>query len=237
MSCATTEPNPFSPGDASSSAEGPPSTGSRRGAPSSSANERVPDPPASASDARALAPRVLPEPHPVPDPRPLDHLVASMYDTLRKLAKKKLPGAGLRHSVDPTELLHECYLKLAEFDGAGRLSRPEFLAMAGKVIRHVVVDRAREVQAQKRGGRWKRITLHESSASTGVSDVDLLELDEALTKLAVLDERQAKVVELRFFSGLTNEEAAGVMGVSVRTVVNEWTMARAWLRRELSRGR
>jgi RNA polymerase sigma factor (TIGR02999 family) len=170
------------------------------------------------------------------DPRPLDGLVASMYETLRRLAKRKLPGGGLRHSVDATELLHECYLKLAQSDGAGRLSRPEFLAMAGKVIRHVVVDRAREVESQKRGSRWKRVTLHEGSASTGAPDVDLLGLDEALQRLAVLDERQAKVVELRFFAGLSNEEIAGLLGISLRTVVGEWTMARAWLKRELSRG-
>jgi len=168
--------------------------------------------------------------------RELDELVSAMYDTLRKLAKQKLPGGGLRNSVDPTELLHECYLRLASAATAGQLSRPEFLAMAGKVIRHVVVDRAREMETEKRGSAWNRITLHESSASTGAPDVDLLALDEALKRLSVLDERQAKVVELRFFSGLSNEEIADLLDVSMRTVVGEWTMAKAWLVRELSRG-
>lgn len=167
--------------------------------------------------------------------RELDELVSAMYDTLRKLAKQKLPGGGLRNSVDPTELLHECYLRLSGIAGIEPLSRPEFLAMAGKVIRHVVVDRAREMQAEKRGGPWKRITLHESSASTGAPDVDLLELDDALQRLSVIDERQARVVELRFFSGLSNEEIADVLDVSPRTVVGEWTMAKAWLMRELSK--
>ena len=167
----------------------------------------------------------------------LDELVNSMYETLHRIARRELKGEGLRKSIDPTELLHECYLKLAQSHTLGRLTRTQFLAMAGKVIRHVFVDRAREMQAQKRGGRWKRITLHEEAASTGHPEIDVLELDEALQRLAVMDERQAKVVELRFFAGLSNEEIAGVLGVSLRTVVSEWTLARAWLRRELSGGR
>ena len=171
------------------------------------------------------------------DGRPLDALVPSMYETLRKVARRELKGDQARRGIDPTELLHECYVRLARMVSLQQLDRTRFLALAARVIRHVLVDWARSQEAQKRGGRMKRVTLHEGAALTGQGEIDLVHLDEALERLAALDERPARVVEMRFFGGLSNAEIARTLGVSLRTVVGDWHMARAWLRRELSRGK
>jgi RNA polymerase sigma factor (TIGR02999 family) len=160
----------------------------------------------------------------------MDELVSEMYSTLRELADKTL-GRGKGLTIDATDLVHECYIKLSratEYQGLERL--------AATVIRNELVDRARRRGAKKRGGDRDRITLHEEAALDESPPVDLLDLDSALEKLKQLDERQARIVELRFFGGLSNEEAAEILGVKPRLVADEWTMARAWLKRELSRG-
>ncbi len=164
----------------------------------------------------------------------LDEMASELYDSLRKLACRASPGKAGRRLLDPTELVHESYLRLARSRALGRLRRTEFLALASHAIRNVLVDHARGQEALKRGGRMKRVTLdgHVLAPEDGV---DLLHLDEALTKLARLDERQSRVVELRFFGGLTADETAQVLGVSRRTVNGDWAMAQAWLHRELSR--
>jgi RNA polymerase sigma factor (TIGR02999 family) len=168
--------------------------------------------------------------------RPLEELVESMYSTLRKLARRQAQRGAGPGALDPTEIVHECYLKLAQaIDGVG-LDRVGFVALAAKVIRQTLVDQARAAGAMKRGGCAARITLHEDAMLSDDPLVDLLDLDEALRKLAVLDERQTRVIELRFFGGLTNEEVAAVLGISRRAVVEEWNMARAWLQREFLRG-
>jgi RNA polymerase sigma factor (TIGR02999 family) len=171
-----------------------------------------------------------------------------MYQTLRQMARRELdsrrnPNRGANRganrgewALDPTEIVHECYLKLSQAVDLAGLDRVGFIALAARVIRHTLVDQARTRGAIKRGGGVARVTLHEDAAISKEQDVDLLDLDEALAKLALLDERASRVVELRFFGGLTNEEAARVLEVSPRTVVDEWGMARAWLKRELSRG-
>ena len=164
----------------------------------------------------------------------LDELVATLYSTLRDLASRALERNTGRRSISPTDLVHDCYVKLARARAAKDLRPTEFVALASRAIRNVLVDRARERGAVKRGGRLKRVTL--SGASLALNDeVDLLRLDVALQKLALLDERQSKVVELRFFGGLSHEEIGRLLKCSERTVTSEWAMAKAWLHRELER--
>jgi RNA polymerase sigma factor (TIGR02999 family) len=179
----------------------------------------------------------MPDPRPDPDPsaRSMDALVAEMYATLREIAERAL-GRGRGLTLDATELVHECYIKLSRVSEYEGLPRHEFVALAAAVIRNELVDRVRRRGAKKRGGDRDRVTLHEASAGGPEASVDLLDLDAALDKLRALDERQARIVELRFFGGLSNEEAAEVLAVKPRLVADEWTLARAWLKRELSRG-
>jgi RNA polymerase sigma factor (TIGR02999 family) len=165
----------------------------------------------------------------------MDALVAELYTTLRELADRAV-GRGKGLTFDATDIVHECYIKLSQASEYQGLQRVEFVALAAAVIRNELVDRARRRGAKKRGGDRARITLHEEAAQDDAPAVDLLDLDAALGKLKTLDERQARIVELRFFGGLTNEEAAEILGLKPRTVADEWTMARAWLKRELSRG-
>ena len=170
-----------------------------------------------------------------PPTRSMDELVAEMYTTLRELADRAL-GRGKGLTFDATDLVHECYIKLSRASEYQGLERVEFIALASTVIRNELVYRARRRSAKKRGGDLGRVTLHDEAVMGPGESVDLLDLDEALHKLQGLDERQARIVELRFFGGLSNEEAAEVLGVKPRLVADEWTMARAWLKRELSRG-
>lgn len=174
-------------------------------------------------------------PAPATDARSIDQLVAEMYTTLRELADRAL-GRGKGLSFDATDLVHECYIKLSRVEQYQGLERVEFVALAATVIRNELVDRARRRSAKKRGGDLGRVTLHDDAVMGEGAPVDLLDLDEALQKLHGLDERQARIVELRYFGGLSNEEAAAVLGVKPRLVGDEWAMARVWLKRELSRG-
>jgi RNA polymerase sigma factor (TIGR02999 family) len=167
--------------------------------------------------------------------RSMDELVAEMYTTLRELADRAL-GRGRGLTFDATDLVHECYIKLARVSEYQGLERVEFVALAATVIRNELVDRARRRSAKKRGGDLARVTLHDEAVMGPGTPLDLLDLDEALKKLQTLDERQARIVELRFFGGLSNEEAAEILGVKPRLVADEWAMARVWLKRELSRG-
>jgi RNA polymerase sigma factor (TIGR02999 family) len=170
-------------------------------------------------------------------PRPrehLDELVASLYSTLRDIAGNALERNAGRRSISPTDLVHDCYVKLARAKAMKDLRPTEFVALASRAIRNVLVDRARERGAVKRGGRLKRVTLNGASLALD-KEIDLLRLDDALKRLFLLDERQAKVVELRFFGGLSHEEIARLLKCSERTVTSEWAMAKAWLHRELAR--
>jgi len=161
----------------------------------------------------------------------LDELVAQLYSTLRQVAGRALER-GKRSSISPTDIVHDCYVKLARAKAMKDLSPTEFVALASRAMRNVLVDRAREQGAVKRGGRAKRVTLSGASLAQD-EEVDLLKLDVALHKLALLDERQSRVVELRFFGGLSHEEIGRLLGCSERTVTSEWAMAKAWLHREL----
>ena len=153
---------------------------------------------------------------------------------LRRAAGRTLRSSAGRRSLSPTDIVHDCYLRLARARALEDLGRTEFIALASRAMRNVLVDRARERKAVKRGGRYERVTLNGADLAAD-EEVDLLELDMALQKLALLDERQSRVVDLRFFGGLTHEEIADVLGCSPRTVNGEWALARASLHKELTR--
>ena len=161
-----------------------------------------------------------------------DTLLPLVYDELRRIAARRLAGRGPVDGVQPTALVHEAYLRLA---GAGRRwkSRAHFLATAARAIRQVLVDGARRRDAGKRGAGAQRVTLRDELLEHRPRTVDVLALHDALERLDRVDARQARIVELPFFGGLTGEEAARVLGVSPRTVDGDWRMARAWLYGEL----
>jgi RNA polymerase sigma factor (TIGR02999 family) len=165
-------------------------------------------------------------------------LFALVYDELRRLAASALRRERPDHTLQPTALVHEAYLRLADEPDARWESRAHFLAVAAQAMRRILVDHARGRNALKRGQGEPHQPLDgvEVEAVGSLTTIDLLALDDALGRLASLDPRQARVVELRFFGGLTIEETAAVTGLSERTVKREWQMARAWLRREMARG-
>lgn len=165
----------------------------------------------------------------------LDEVVLLVYDELRRLAAHYLRGERGNHTLQPTALVNEAYLCLAKQDDVRWQNRAHFLAIAANTMRRVLVDHARERGAAKRGGDRRRVTLR-SSIALDDQDVDILSLDEALRKLASFDPAGARVVELRFFGGLTIEETGEAMGASPATVKRIWTAAKAWLYRELSAG-
>lgn len=164
--------------------------------------------------------------------QPENGLLASLFDELRRLAAAQLQHQRQGHTLQATALVHEAYLKLAEHPSLERGSREEFCRLAAGVMRNVLVDHARARNAAKRGGGWDRVTL---SATPGEEprEVDVLALDEALCELAEMDPRMAELVQLRFFGGLTEAEAAESLGVSRSAVTRDWRMARAWLAHRL----
>jgi RNA polymerase sigma factor (TIGR02999 family) len=166
---------------------------------------------------------------------PLEPWIPALYAELHSLAERELRKERRDPVLQTTALVHEAYLRLADQHDLLRDSRDRFLALAATVIRRVLVDHARKRDADRRGGAWKRIELEDSFALTSESSTDLVALDSALTKLASLSERQARVVELRFFAGSSVDETARILGVAPRTVDGEWAVARAWLARELAR--
>ncbi|HQU41409.1 MAG: hypothetical protein B7Z73_09235 [Planctomycetia bacterium 21-64-5] len=167
--------------------------------------------------------------------RPVDELVPLVYDELRRLAASYLRHESPGNTLQPTALVHEAFLKLAEQRRVDWQGRTHVLAIGAKAMRRILVDHAKRKRRVKHGGGLKRILLEETAALSPQRDEDLLAVDEALEKLAGIDERQATIVELRFFGGMTVEEVAEALGVSKRTVESEWTMVRAWLRRELAK--
>lgn len=163
-------------------------------------------------------------------------LVPLVYDELRRLANRALRRERQNHTLDPTGLVHEAYMRLSDQNRMEWQSRSQFMAVASQLMRRVLVDHARRRLAGKRDG-GERLTLDEGiAASPDERLIDVLMLDQALTRLQTLDERQAKIVELRYFAGLNVEEVSEVLAISTRTVKREWAMARAWLKRELERG-
>jgi RNA polymerase sigma factor (TIGR02999 family) len=167
------------------------------------------------------------------DAKALDQLVPLVYDELRRQASRYMVRENVGHTLQTTALVHEAYLRLADQRDVHWESRSQFFGIAAQLMRRVLVDHARTRDAAKRGGDAIRVTLDGSLDSAGEPDADVIELDDALTRLAMFDARQAHVVELRYFAGLRIEEVAEVLGLSRATVDRDWAMARAWLRREL----
>ncbi len=159
-----------------------------------------------------------------------------LYRELRGLAVSAMRSERGNHTLQPTALVHEAFMRLAD-DTAAIENRRHFFGVAASAMRRILVEHARARHAAKRGGHAPRVSIDDVSvaAPAALDPVDLESLDAALTELARLDPRQARVVELRYFAGLTVEEAADVLGASPRTVKRDWQMARAWLRREMSR--
>jgi RNA polymerase sigma factor (TIGR02999 family) len=166
----------------------------------------------------------------------VDELVPHLYRELRRLAQWQMGHGTPGVTLQPTALVHEAYLRLVDQSRADWKGRTHFVAVASKVMRNLLIDHARAKAAEKRGGGWRPVTLADDAVGGRELDTDqLLALDQALERLAEHDERQARVVELRFFGGLKVDEVAEVLGVSKRTAEGLWTHARAWLLRELSR--
>ncbi len=162
-------------------------------------------------------------------------LAPLVYDSLRRLAASHLAAEGGGDvALQPTALVHEVYLRLIDQSRVEWRGRTHFFAVGAEMLRRVLVDAARARKAQKRGGGWARVTLSGAGELSGMEAADVAALDDALRDLMEADERAARVVELRFFGGLGDAEIAAILGVSERTVRNDWRMARAWLRRALS---
>lgn len=169
----------------------------------------------------------------------LERLIPVVYDELRDLAAFYIRRERSDHTLQPTALVHEAYLRLAghiEDHGADWRDRTHFFGVAARVMRQVLVDHARAHLAAKRGGGHTRVTFDDADRGVEAGTVDVLALDVALTRLAALDAEQARLVELRFFAGLTVEETAELVGRSPTSIKRDWRLARAWLHRELSGG-
>jgi RNA polymerase sigma factor (TIGR02999 family) len=166
-----------------------------------------------------------------------ERLLPIVYEELRDIAARQMRSEAEDNTLQPTALVHEAYLKLVDQSRVDWKGRTHFVAVAAQAMRRILVDHARHRQALKRGGALRRITLDETLAAEWQADQDLLSLECALEKLSKLDQRQAQIVELRFFGGLQIDEVAEALGMSKRSVEREWTMIRAWLRRELSESR
>ena len=164
----------------------------------------------------------------------LERLMPLVYDDLRRMARNYLRRQPAGHSFQTTELIHEAYLKLAKNDGNAWQNREHFFGIASKAMRHILVDYARSKHSQRRGAGQPMISLDSGISASDERSEQLVALDDALNDLELLDERKSRVVELRFFGGLTNEEVADVLKISPVTVKREWRFARNWLLRELS---
>lgn len=165
----------------------------------------------------------------------LQQLMPLVYEELRRKAHYHMSGQPDGHTLQTTELIHEAFLKLVKQPEKHWQNRAHFLAVASQAMRHILVDYARSRQCAKRGGELDIVALDEVAAVSMESAGEMLALDSALTRLSALDPRKSRVVEMRYFGGLTVEEIAGVLGVSPQTVMRDWRLARTWLRREIGR--
>ncbi len=167
----------------------------------------------------------------------LDRLFPLVYGELRRQARRHLRRERVGHTLQATALIHEAYVRLVDQRSVRWQNRAHFFAISAQLMRRILVDHSRGRHRAKRGGSAARVPLEDVLlVAAGQLDVDVLALDEALTRLAALEPRQAQVVELRFFGGLSIEETAAALGVSPATVKNDWNFAKAWLRREMSGG-
>ena len=166
------------------------------------------------------------------DPAAFDRLTPLVYDELRRRAARYVRGERRNQTLRPTALVHETYLRLVDLNRVDWHDRNHFFALAARQMRRILVDSARARRYQKRGGGAPILTL-EDGVAIPARDPDLIALDDALCLLAEKDERKARVVEMRFFAGLSNEEIASALGISTDTVTRDWRMAKLWLKREL----
>lgn len=168
----------------------------------------------------------------------LEQLTPIVYDELRRIARRHLARERKNHTLQSTALVHEAYLRLIGGSGSEYQNRQHFFAVAAQVIRRVLVDHARAVNAAKRGGGAQKILLEDQPEASSPPEniAEVLALHEALERLAAFDRQQERIVELRYFAGLSIDETAEVLGISAATVKRDWVMARAWLARELKGG-
>jgi RNA polymerase sigma factor (TIGR02999 family) len=167
------------------------------------------------------------------DDSAISRLLPLVYEELRALAGAAFRGGPADHTLQPTALVHEAYLRLVQSNAANLENKRHFMAVAATAMRQVLANHARDGKRQKRGGDWARVTLHGLQSSTVVSDLDLIALHETLEQLSALNERHARIVELRVFAGMTVEEIAQELSLSRRAVEMNWRSARAWLREAL----
>jgi RNA polymerase sigma factor (TIGR02999 family) len=168
------------------------------------------------------------------DQTALDELAPLVYSELRRLARYYLRAERPEHTLQPSDLVHEAYLRLVDEKGIDWQGRAHFFGIAAVRMRHILVEHARSRRAAKRGGDEFRLSLSKADRLAEKRDVNLLALDEALRRLEALDPQKSRIVELRYFGGLTIEEAAEALRISPATVKRDWSMARAWLRSEIS---
>jgi RNA polymerase sigma factor (TIGR02999 family) len=168
------------------------------------------------------------------DDAALNALLPVVHDELRRIARRCLQGDRARYSLQPTALVNEAFLRMVGVQEVDWQNRTHFLAMSARLMRRVLVDLARSRVAAKRGGSALRVTFDEGVLAASVREADVVRLDDALQTLAARDERKSRVVELRFFGGLTIDEIAAALDLSSKTVLRDWEFARAWLERELT---
>lgn len=171
------------------------------------------------------------------DPQAASHLLPLVYQELRRLARHYMRGEQSGQTIQATELVHEAYLRLVGQQRIDWQGRSHFLAMAAISMRRILVDRARKKLADKHGGGGEKIQIDEALVFSPQKSKDIVALDDALDRLEEISLRQAQVVELRFFAGIEMDEIAQLLGVSLRTVKQDWSLARAWLHHEIARGK
>lgn len=169
------------------------------------------------------------------DKAALDSLMPLVYTELRRIANRYLQGERSDHTLQSTALVHEAYVRMTGQALPQWQNRAHFFAVAAQLMRQILVDHARSHRASKRGGDVYKLALEDAEEQPKVLDFDIVALDDALKSLALMDEQQSRVVELKFFGGLSVDDTADVLGVSASTVKRDWTTARAWLFRELNR--
>ena len=165
----------------------------------------------------------------------LEQLMPLVYEELRRMARNYMRRQPSGHTFQTTDLIHEAYLKIAGGEQRNWQSRSHFFGVAAKAMRHILVDYARSKNNQKRGGWQERVTLKENMRVTNQSSEEIVALDDALNRLAALDERKVRVVEMKFFAGLHVAEIADVLKVSPETIKRDWSFAQTWLLRELEK--
>lgn len=164
----------------------------------------------------------------------LDRVFPLVYEELQGVAHRQMRLERADHTLNTTALVHEAYVRLAGAERIEWRSRAHFFAVAARAMRRILINHAESRNARKRGGEWQRVELSTNDGVQDDPDITLLDLDRALTRLASLDERQCRIVECRYFAGMSIEETAAGLDISVATIKRDWTMARAWLNRELA---